>query len=239
MKIRSPLLNKLIAKLAVFSMRALFATCRTEVVFKSPDSSCYDDPVDDQRYAYCLWHDGITLASFARRPRECAILVSRHNDGSLLANALKSLGMKPIRGSSSKGGARAARQVIEETRELHFTITPDGPRGPRREVKDGIVFLASKTQHPVVPTYALATREWHIKGSWTDMALPKPFAKCFLFGGEPIQVPSKLTREQLVEYRERLQAEMDRLELIARKYVESGELDWSLNSVFPERRDAA
>lgn len=239
MKIRSPLLNKLIAKLAVLSMRGLFATCRTEVVFKSPESSCYEPPAGDERYAYCLWHDGIALASFAKRPLNCAILVSRHNDGSLLANALKSLGMKPIRGSSSKGGARAARQVIEDTRELHFTVTPDGPRGPRREVKEGIVFLASKTQHPVVPTYALATREWQIKGSWTDMALPKPFARCYLFGGEPIHVPEKLDREQIAEYRNRLQAEMERVERIAKHYAETGELNWTLGENSMELKQAA
>jgi lysophospholipid acyltransferase (LPLAT)-like uncharacterized protein len=226
MKIRSPFLNKLVAYGAVYLMRLLFLTTRTEVQFRDPASSCYGEPVDHRRYAFCLWHDAIALASFAKTPRQCGILVSRHNDGGLLAAALQKLGLKPFRGSSSRGGAQAAKRMIEETKELHFTITPDGPRGPRREVKDGIVFLASKTQHPVVPTYAIVTRSWSIKGSWTDMVLPQPFAKCILFGGTPIEIPADVTKEQIAEYRVRLQNEMEQLQRVAEHYVATGELDY-------------
>ena len=118
MKIRSPLLNKIIAHAAVYLMRALFCTVRTEVRFEDPDSSCYSEPPDDRRYAYCLWHDGIALASFAKTPLRCGILVSRHNDGGLLATALQKLGLKAFRGSTSRGGAQAAKQMIEETLSL-------------------------------------------------------------------------------------------------------------------------
>lgn len=233
MKIRSPFLNKLIASVAVFTMRLVFLTVRTEVRFRDPASSCYGEPVDSRRYAYCLWHDGIALASFARTPRHCGILVSRHNDGGLLAAALQKLGLKAFRGSSSRGGAQAAKRMIEETRELHFTITPDGPRGPRRQVKDGIVFLASKTQHAVVPTYAIVTRSWSIKGSWTDMVLPMPFAKCILFGADPIDVPGELSKDQIAEYRERLQSEMEQLQRVAEHYIAAGELDYDLGQEKP------
>ncbi len=239
MRIRSPLLNKFIAHTAVFLMRALFVTVRTEVKFREPESSCYDEPVGPKRYAYCLWHDAIVLASFGKIPRKCGILVSRHTDGGLLATALQSLGLKPFRGSSSRGGAQAARRMIEETKDLHFTITPDGPRGPRREVKDGIVFLASKTQHAVVPTYAIVTREWSIKGSWTDMVLPKPFARCYLFGGQPIELPADLTKQQTTEYRELLQREMEQLERVARHFVATGELNYELGSSASRSKAAA
>lgn len=228
MRIRSPLLNKLLARLAVLIIRSLFLTVRTEVRFRVPETSCYGEPAGDQRYAYCLWHDGIVLASFGRTPQHCAIVVSQHRDGGLVANALESLGLKPIRGSSSRGGARAARRVIEQTRDLHFTITPDGPRGPRRQVKDGIIYLASRTQHPVVPTYAVATRAWSIKGSWTDMVLPKPFARCVLLAAEPIPIPEGITRETLTRYREQVQREMERLEVIAEHYLQTGAVDYSI-----------
>lgn len=228
MKIRSPFLNKIIAHGAVYFMRALFLTVRTEVRFEDPDSSCYIPPVDDRRYAYCLWHDGIGLASFGRTPRQCGILVSRHNDGGLLATALQKLGLKAFRGSTSRGGAQAARRMIEQTQDLHFTITPDGPRGPRREVKEGIVFLSAKTQHPVVPTYAIVTRGWSIKGSWTDMVLPMPFAKCVLLAARPIELPKTVDREKISTYRAQIQSEMERLQRVAEHYVATGELDYDL-----------
>lgn len=239
MRIRSPLLNKFIAHAAVFLMRALFCTVRTEVRFRFPESSCYDEPTSDKRYAYCLWHDHIALASFGKTPKHCGILVSRHADGGLLAAALQSLGLKPFRGSSSRGGAQAAKRMIDETRDLHFTVTPDGPRGPRREVKEGIVFLGSKTQHAIVPTYAIVDREWSIKGSWTDMVLPKPFAKCTLLGGQPIELPTELSKEQIAAYRMRLQGEMDQLERVAAHYVETGELNYDLGRLVDTPSTAA
>jgi lysophospholipid acyltransferase (LPLAT)-like uncharacterized protein len=141
-----------------------------------------------------------------------AALVSRHQDGSYLAEFMRYCNVRSIRGSSSRGGAQAMRELLAESDDYHIFITPDGPRGPHHETKDGIVFLASHTGRPIIPVTTLFTRAWHIRGSWTGQWIPKPFSRCLYLLGAPLVIPTDLSREQLGEQRQRLQSEMDRIE---------------------------
>lgn len=211
MRIRSPLLTRLAARAAVLLVRLLFATCRVQARLETPGINPYEG-TGGQRYLFCVWHDHILMTCFAGRPRNMAGLVSRHQDGSYLAGTMKLLGITPIRGSSSRGGAQAMRQMFDAARDLHIAITPDGPRGPRRQAKSGIVFLASHSGRAIVPTAFACRRAWRIRGSWTDMLLPRPFTTIYAIGGRPLDVPPELTREQLEQYTARLQAEMERLD---------------------------
>ena len=119
--------------------------------------------------------------------------------------------IKPIRGSSSRGGAEAMKQLIELVDDRHICITPDGPRGPRHELKPGIVFIASKSGRRIVPSIYAADREWRIKGSWTDQMIPKPFSNVHLFTADAIEIPAELSREQIEQYVNKVQSEMDQL----------------------------
>ena len=103
-------------------------------------------------------------------------------------------------------------------------VTPDGPRGPRRQMSIGIVFLASHTGRAVVPTAYSCSRCWTVKGSWTDLVIPKPFANVFLLAGDPIKVPPALGRDELQQYAVLIQAEMDRLNERAECLSEGREL---------------
>ncbi len=211
MKIRSPLLTKLAARLMVAAIRLLFRTCRIRVLVDRPDLNCYEPPRGN-RYLYCVWHDQIVMTCFSGRPKQMAGLVSRHQDGSYLANAMQLLGIQPVRGSSKRGGDRAMRELIDRARDYHVAITPDGPRGPRRVVKPGIVFLAAHSGRGIIPAAYACRKSFHIRGNWTDMMLPMPFTTVYVRGGTPLTVPEGLSRSQLDEYVARLQAAMDRLE---------------------------
>ncbi len=101
--------------------------------------------------------------------------------------------------------------MMTTAKDQHIVITPDGPRGPRRKMQSGIVFLASHTGRAIVPTAFACIRSWRIKGSWTDLLLPKPFTKIFLLAGEPVEVPPDLSREEVARYTVLVQEEMDRL----------------------------
>ena len=81
-----------------------------------------------------------------------------------------------------------------------MAITPDGPRGPRRVLKEGVVYLASRTGLPVVPVACTASRTFLIRGSWTDMVVPFPFGRTWMIYGDPIHVPSKIGRDELADY---------------------------------------
>lgn len=217
MKIRSRFLTRAAARLLVMTARALFVTCRRRLRAEVPGISPYDGATagtgaGTQRFLYCVWHDQIVMTVFTGRPRNMAGLVSRHQDGSYLADGMKMVGIEPVRGSTSRGGAQAMRQMLDLARDRHIAITPDGPRGPRRQIKPGIVFLASQTGRAIVPTAYACRRGWRIRGNWTDMLIPRPFTTLYALGGTPLSVPPDLSREQLEQHTARLQSEMERLE---------------------------
>lgn len=219
MKIRSQFLNWCIARLGTFLLRALFWTVRVEHVTVVPDATPYRPTSGPQRYCFCLWHDAIVVCVYALKTYKLGGLISRHQDGTYLAHAAKLAGITPVRGSASRGGAQATRQLIDQP-DLHVCITPDGPRGPRRVMKDGIVYLSSRTNRPIVPNTVLGTNCWSIPGGWSDMLLPKPFSKVLLIAGQPVCVDEGASREEMTEITEQIQLEMDRLDLLGRRILD-------------------
>ncbi len=209
-KIRSQWMLRLLGKLIAFSCRVLFLTVRKELIVIHPGTSPYED-CKDEKFLYCIWHDNILGPSFCGRSVKMAALTSLHGDGAFVATMLECVGITPIRGSSSRGGAAAVRTMMEAARDMDVTITTDGPRGPRRQVKEGIVYLASQTGRPIVPVAISASRAWHVRGRWTDLLVPKPFSKVWLLAGDLIFVPSGLSRNEMKDYRDEVQVAMDKL----------------------------
>ena len=151
MKIRSRWFNMILSYLATFCLRLLFLTVRVEHRRIVDDATPYTRPQNTQRFTFCMWHDQIVLAVFSLRTWNLAGLISQHRDGGYLADSVLIAGIQPVRGSTSRGGAEAVREILDRP-ELHLAMTPDGPRGPRREMKEGIVFISSRSQRPIVPT---------------------------------------------------------------------------------------
>ncbi|MBN1591395.1 MAG: DUF374 domain-containing protein [Pirellulales bacterium] len=226
MKIRSPLLTSLAARLFATAIWLLFRTLRVSLREETPGTNPYAKS-PRERFLYCVWHDSMLIPAFAGKHRSVAALTSQHADGSFVAQVLRSVGMATIRGSTNHIGPGAMRQLMRATEDKHLVLTPDGPRGPRRQMSVGIAFLASRTGRAVIPTASSCARCWMIPGSWTDLMVPKPFTKVFLLGGAPIVVPPGLGGKELRPYVDRIQVEMDRLneaaELLA-KAVRSGGL---------------
>ncbi len=136
-------------------------------------------------------------------------LTSRHTDGSIVSEVMAALDIKPVRGSTRRGGASALAELIDTLKDYDVAITPDGPRGPRRRLKDGIVFLASVTGVPIVPVTFSCASAWRPQGRWTDMTVPKPLTRAWLLTGVPLEVPAGLERHQLRDHLELLQSVMD------------------------------
>jgi lysophospholipid acyltransferase (LPLAT)-like uncharacterized protein len=134
------------------------------------------------------WHDALLPVLWYHRAQGIAAVVSEAQDGRYLARLAERLGFGVIPGSSTRGGRRALLGAIRALRAgTPVGLTPDGPRGPRREVKPGAVAAAAAGEVPILPVHAEARPAWRA-GSWDRMLVPAPFANVRLAYGEPFLV---------------------------------------------------
>jgi lysophospholipid acyltransferase (LPLAT)-like uncharacterized protein len=157
---------------------------------------------------FSIWHDSAVIAAFGGRHARTVALTSRHRDGTFVENILRAVNVPSIRGSSGRTGSRAAMEMLRKSQTHDFVITPDGPRGPRRTMSRGIVYLASKTGNPIVPTAFACSNPWDVKGSWTSLTIPKPGSRLVLLAGEPINIPPELETSELAQYVKSVQRQM-------------------------------
>jgi len=126
------------------------------------------------------------------------VLVSPSDDGGLVKLLLDRYGYAVVRGSSSRGGARAVRRMLAAIAdERVVVITPDGPRGPRHSMNPGLAWLARETGRAVVPLGVAFDRAWHLERTWDRFVVPKPRARLKLVYGEPVRVDRRTTDPEL------------------------------------------
>lgn len=138
----------------------------------------------------CCWHGRMIMIP-GLRPRTMRImaLTSAHGDGGIIAAILHQFGVGSIRGSSSKRGSQALRELLSAVKDgQSIFITPDGPRGPAQKAASGIVWLAAKTGLPIVPISYSCTNPFIAK-SWDSFMLPKPFGHIHICAADPILIP--------------------------------------------------
>jgi hypothetical protein len=166
-------------------------------------------PPPDRPRIYAF-HHGRQLGLFRHdRPRRVAVMSSLSRDGRLQARILRRLGFEVVDGSSSKGGARALAGLVRAVRRgLDAALAVDGPRGPRAEVKPGVVYLARRTGAAIVPICAGARRAVRFSRAWDDYLLPLPFSRVVVRRGEPIEIAPDTTRAEVEALRLGLQARL-------------------------------
>jgi lysophospholipid acyltransferase (LPLAT)-like uncharacterized protein len=139
-------------------------------------------------HVYLLWHEVLLPLLWHHRRQDVAIVVSENRDGQYLADFALALGYRAVRGSSSRGGARALLGAVRELQAGRaVAFTPDGPRGPRRELKPGVVAAAQRGGGVIVPIHARADRAWRLD-SWDRFLIPKPAARITVTYGRPFEV---------------------------------------------------
>jgi lysophospholipid acyltransferase (LPLAT)-like uncharacterized protein len=128
-------------------------------------------------FVLAFWHGRMLGALAAHRGTPIRVLVSEHRDGELIARVLAANGMRTIRGSTTRGGARALLQLVASLKQGNtIAITPDGPRGPRHQAAPGLFAAAHRAGAPIVPMAVAASRSWQL-GSWDRFEIPYPFAR--------------------------------------------------------------
>jgi lysophospholipid acyltransferase (LPLAT)-like uncharacterized protein len=152
----------------------------------------------DKRIILTFWHRRLVMMTLAypfRRKnakgeaRGLAILSSDSKDGERSAATWRWFGVDAVRGTAAGDGAKALVRMIRAVRDdWDFAITPDGPRGPMKELKPGVIALARKTGAWIVPVCVAYSRTWRFK-TWDTMLVPKPFSRVIVRYGTPFQIP--------------------------------------------------
>ena len=203
------------------AMRVLFCTVRRCAIVTVAGTNPYDTPGSD-RFLYSVWHDSMVIPTFGGRHRCSTALTSHHADGSFVAETLRWQHISAVRGSTNRISTGGLRDLLAKTQTRHLVITPDGPRGPNRRMSAGIIYLASRTGRAIVPTAYACSRCWRIKGSWSDLIIPKPFARVVLMAGTPIHIQPGLKRMQIQRELAKVQNSMDQLNAAAIAALDTG-----------------
>ena len=194
--------------LVAFGFRLLQVLARTLRYEIDDRAGVVGKPVEGT-YIAALWHNRLLLISFVLKKffpgRAGAGLISASRDGDLIADVTHRFGFDVVRGSSSRMGASALRElgeVLASGRDV--LITPDGPRGPAYELGPGIIFLAQKTGSPIIPVNIEYSNCWRVK-SWDRFIIPKPFSVVRVIIGRPERIQSISSDEEFERERSRLQ----------------------------------
>lgn len=172
----------------------------------------------DTRIAWAFWHGRQSVLLDRHRRDPVVILASLSADGEIQAALLKRFGYAVTRGSSSRGGVRGLINMIRAARmgyEPGFAV--DGPKGPRHEVKPGVVLLARKLSTLIVPATAAATPAWFIR-SWDRTMIPRPFGRAVIVYGDPVRVPGDADDDTIEACRKQLEDELRRITAVADEY---------------------
>ncbi len=142
-------------------------------------------PGQSQRFMLAFWHSRVLMMPMAFRGWQGRMLISEHRDGAYIADAVALLGIRSARGSSTRGGARAALAMLRAAQRDHcdLGVTPDGPKGPAEVVKPGIAQLAIKAAYPVLPVSYASRRHRRLR-SWDRFYLPLPFTRGVVVYGD-------------------------------------------------------
>ncbi|MCL2119195.1 MAG: lysophospholipid acyltransferase family protein [Planctomycetaceae bacterium] len=193
--------------------------------------AAYYDPTVDPAYPsgnahkrlYIFWHEYIPFMLFLRKRCNLTMLLSRHKDAELLGHVADQFGFGTVRGSSSRGGTEALLAMMEKSKHGHLTITPDGPRGPRRKLSRGCLFLASKLRIPIVMIGMGYDRPWRAP-TWDKFAIPRPFSRACAIVSPEIFVPQKLDAGIADCFSTALETSMTQLCELAEDWAISGDL---------------
>ena len=181
-------------------IRFLYLTNKKK--FHSPDT------IEKKPIIFACWHGELLMIPYVyfryRKTPKARVMISGHFDGLIISKIIKYFGLDTIAGSTNRNAARVLIQGIKTLKEGYdIGITPDGPKGPRHEVADGIIVMAQKSKAKVVLIRIKPTSYWQFN-SWDKFIVPKPFGTLNYYSSEPIDISDMSLEEARVLIKEEL-----------------------------------
>ena len=186
---------------ALFKLEKIFYSCK-----------CINYP--KEKCVFALWHAHQCGVFSCNMYKKTCIMVSNSKDGEIISRAANAVGVETVRGSQNRGGTKASLQLIKRIKEgdVNGALTIDGPRGPRRTVKKGIIEIARMTQTPIVPAVYWSPQKLFLKfKSWDEFRFPLIGTKLVMLFGDPINVPIEPTEEEIEKIRKEVEDKLNEL----------------------------
>ena len=189
----------------------LLSTCRVHIFGREIEKKYFEE-YPDQSLIYASWHRGVIYSVFFYRNRPFVGMASTSDDGEIAAQGAKRFGWKVVRGSSTRRGSQALREMISMTKKGYRAgIVVDAPRGPAHVSKPGVIILAKMSGLPLLTGIWSADRYWRV-GSWDQTIIPKPFSRIVaLYSDALITVPPDANREECENYRQQLDQQLNKM----------------------------
>lgn len=177
---------------------------------------------EDKPYVLALWHNKVVATVLALGfIKKRAGLASPSADGELISVPLEKLGYKMIRGSSGKDSVKGLVQLIKAVKEGYTIGTPlDGPKGPRFEAKQGMMYVAQKSGRPMVFMGAAYSKKWVLSKTWDKCQIPKPFSKVICVISEPFYLEKSIPVE---DYKEIVEKKLNDINEVAENLIKDKE----------------
>jgi len=167
--------------------------------------------IPNESVIFAFWHADLLMQAYVylrfRSHPKAKVLISEHFDGKIIAGVIRFFKIGTIHGSTTRGGAKVLIQGLKALSEGYdIGITPDGPKGPRYSVSDGVIIMAQKRHAKVVVFHCRPTRYWQLS-SWDRFVVPKPFCTLDFYASEPIDLEGlemedarSVIKENLMKY---------------------------------------
>jgi hypothetical protein len=192
--------------------------CRTLRVVKENENQVLNLIEAKKNIVFAFWHGTMLYPWFYNRKQNHLGLISKSKDGDLLANVLKKWNYKVARGSSSKGGEIALGILVDYLKhEGSIAITPDGPRGPKHQMKAGAVVAAKKSKSPLV-LVGVAYKDKFVLNNWDQFEIPKPFTKTRIVFSEAVYIDPDLSYEGTTKQIQECELKLNYLQNVANKF---------------------
>lgn len=163
---------------------------------------------------FSIWHGEQMVVYGFDNKEKFYVLVSASNDGEIISNAMKSIGLKTVRGSSKRRAVAGSLEILEKLKNGdNIGMMVDGPKGPKGKVKEGIAYIAKMSGVPIVPVAWAAKNKTLIefKSSWDNLKVPIGLCHTIALYGDPIYIPETATKEELTEWCLKIENEMNRI----------------------------